>query len=121
VPTISERLSSSRFVSIELLPPRTPTVEEALAAAVQELAPLNPAFVAVTYGVNGSDRGRTEALVEQLAGSEALPLPQQRASRHPAGCAHRRPLGRRHPGPRAYRELFRPGAAEAPTVHGVRS
>lgn len=84
MPTISERISRGRFVSIELLPPRTPTGEEALAAAVQELAPLDPAFVAVTYGANGSDRGRTEALVEQLAGSEALPLP------HLTCAAHRR-------------------------------
>lgn len=51
---------------------------------MQELAPLDPAFVAVTYGANGSDRGRTEALVEQLAGSAALPLP------HLTCAAHRR-------------------------------
>ncbi|NHC15030.1 methylenetetrahydrofolate reductase [Motilibacter deserti] len=84
MPTISDRIRGGRFVSVELLPPRTPAGEEALAAAVQELAPLSPAFVAVTYGANGSDRGRTEALVEQLAGSEALPLP------HLTCAAHRR-------------------------------
>jgi len=84
VPTVSERVSNGRFVSVELLPPRTPTGEEALAATVDQLAPLNPAFVAVTYGANGSDRGRTEALVEHLAGTEVLPLP------HLTCAAHRR-------------------------------
>ena len=84
MPTIRERVDEGRFVSIELLPPRTPAGEEVLTAAIQELAPLNPAFVAVTYGADGSDRGRTEALVEQLAGSDALPLP------HLTCAAHRR-------------------------------
>lgn len=84
MPTVSEQISNGRFVSIELLPPRTPAGEEALTTAVRDLAPLNPAFVAVTYGANGSDRGRTEALVEQLAGSSVLPLP------HLTCAAHRR-------------------------------
>ena len=82
MPTISERVTSGRFVSIELLPPRTPVGADALATAVQELAPLNPAFVAVTYGANGSDRGRTEPLVEQLAGTDALPLPHLTCAAH---------------------------------------
>jgi methylenetetrahydrofolate reductase (NADPH) len=84
VSTVAERVNSGRFVSIELLPPRTAAGEQALATAVQELVPLNPAFVAVTYGANGSDRGRTEALVKELAGSAALPLP------HLTCAAHRR-------------------------------
>lgn len=84
MPTVSRRIAGGRFVSVELLPPRTPAGEAALATAVAQLAPLNPAFVAVTYGANGSDRGRTESLVEQLAGSAALPLP------HLTCAAHRR-------------------------------
>jgi methylenetetrahydrofolate reductase (NADPH) len=84
VPTVSERVSSGRFVSFELLPPRTPAGEDALTAAVEQLTPLNPAFIAVTYGANGSDRGRTQALVQQLAGTDALPLP------HLTCAAHRR-------------------------------
>jgi methylenetetrahydrofolate reductase (NADPH) len=51
---------------------------------VEQLTPLSPAFIAVTYGANGSDRGRTEALVEHLAGTDALPLP------HLTCAAHRR-------------------------------
>ena len=82
MPTVSARVSSGRFISIELLPPRTPAGEDALVAAVEQLTPLNPAFVAVTYGANGSDRGRTEALVEHLAGSKALPLPHLTCAAH---------------------------------------
>lgn len=84
MPTVSERVSNGRFVSIELLPPRSPAGEAALATAVRELAHLDPAFIAVTYGANGSDRGRTESLVAQLAGTGALPLP------HLTCAAHRR-------------------------------
>lgn len=82
MPTVSARVSSGRFISIELLPPRTPAGEDALFTAVEQLTPLNPAFVAVTYGANGSDRGRTEALVEHLAGSKALPLPHLTCAAH---------------------------------------
>jgi len=81
---ISERIAAGRFVSVELLPPRTAVGEDALAEALRQLRPLEPAFVAVTYGAAGSDRGRTETLVEELAGSEALPLP------HLTCAAHRR-------------------------------
>jgi methylenetetrahydrofolate reductase (NADPH) len=84
VSRVSERIRSARFVSIELLPPRTPAGEETLATAVDRLTPLGPAFIAVTYGAAGSDRGRTEALVEQLTATQALPLP------HLTCAAHRR-------------------------------
>ena len=79
---IHQRLLEGRFVSIELLPPRTPAGEAALTTALDELAELEPAFVAVTYGANGSDRGRTEALVERLAGTHAVPLPHLTCAAH---------------------------------------
>jgi len=69
---------------VELLPPRSAVGREALAEALSQLSPLAPAFVAVTYGAAGSDRGRTEALVEELTGTDALPLP------HLTCAAHRR-------------------------------
>ncbi|NHC46976.1 methylenetetrahydrofolate reductase [Motilibacter aurantiacus] len=72
--TVVDRITG-RFVSIELLPPRTPESGDALESALVELRALDPAFVAVTYGAGGSDRGRTEALVERLADGTALPLP----------------------------------------------
>lgn len=80
--TVSERISRGRFISIELLPPRSLAGEEALADALRGLVPLDPAFVAVTYGANGSDRGRTESLVEQLAGSTSAPLPHLTCAAH---------------------------------------
>jgi methylenetetrahydrofolate reductase (NADPH) len=82
VSTVSERISRGRFISIELLPPRSLAGEEALADALRGLVPLDPAFVAVTYGANGSDRGRTESLVEQLAGSTSAPLPHLTCAAH---------------------------------------
>lgn len=82
MPTVSEHVRSGRFISIELLPPRSAAGEEALATAINDLAILEPAFVAVTYGANGSDRGRTEALVAQLAGTTALPLPHLTCAAH---------------------------------------
>src|SRR4051794_37304773 len=81
MPTITERIAG-RFVSFELLPPRSPESAEALEAALVELAVLEPAFIAVTYGAGGSDRGRTEALVERLASAAALPLPHLTCAAH---------------------------------------
>lgn len=82
--TITERVQTGRFVSVELLPPRTPAGEDLLASALVEFAPLELAFIAVTYGANGSDRGRTEQLVAHLAGTATVPLP------HVTCAAHRR-------------------------------
>src|SRR4051794_311852 len=79
--TVRERISG-RFVSFELLPPRSPESAEALEAALVELAAVTPAFIAVTYGAGGSDRGRTEALVERLAGGASLPLPHLTCAAH---------------------------------------
>src|SRR3954454_4704044 len=80
-PTVRDRISG-RFVSFELLPPRSPESAEALEAALVELAALDPAVIAVTYGAGGSDRGRTEALVERLASAAALPLPHLTCAAH---------------------------------------
>jgi methylenetetrahydrofolate reductase (NADPH) len=80
--TVTDAVASGRFVSVELLPPRTPAGEETLRAALDDLAPLAPAFVAVTYGANGSDRGRTESLVKQLAGTAATAVPHLTCAAH---------------------------------------
>lgn len=80
--TIKERVQNGRFVSVELLPPRTPAGEDLLASALVELAPIEPAFIAVTYGANGSDRGRTEQLVSHLAGTATVPLPHVTCASH---------------------------------------
>lgn len=53
-------------VSFEFFPPKTPEMEEALWRTVRRLAPLNPAFVSVTYGAGGSTRERTHQTVKRL-------------------------------------------------------
>lgn len=80
--TVSDRVHAGQFVSVELLPPRTPVGEDLLASALAELATLDPAFIALTYGANGSDRGRTESLVAQLAGTNTIPLPHLTCAAH---------------------------------------
>ena len=53
-------------VSFEFFPPKTPESELTLWAAIGRLAPLNPAFVSVTYGAGGSTRERTHRTVRRL-------------------------------------------------------
>ncbi|MDB5456784.1 MAG: methylenetetrahydrofolate reductase [Caulobacter sp.] len=53
-------------VSFEFFPPKTPQMEENLWAAINRLAPLDPAFVSVTYGAGGSTRERTHRTVKRI-------------------------------------------------------
>jgi methylenetetrahydrofolate reductase (NADPH) len=53
-------------VSFEFFPPKTPAMEEALWQAITRLAPLDPAFVSVTYGAGGSTRERTHRTVKRI-------------------------------------------------------
>lgn len=53
-------------VSFEFFPPKTPEMEEHLWAAIRRLAPLNPAFVSVTYGAGGTTRERTHRTVKRI-------------------------------------------------------
>lgn len=55
-----------RAVSFEFFPPKSPDMEAQLWAAIRRLAPLNPAFVSVTYGAGGSTRDRTHATVKRI-------------------------------------------------------
>lgn len=52
--------------SFEFFPPRTEKLERNLWHAVQELAPVQPRFVSVTYGAGGSTRERTHATVRRI-------------------------------------------------------
>jgi len=52
--------------SFEFFPPRTEAAARALARTVADLAPLNPAFVSVTYGAGGSTRALTLETVRRL-------------------------------------------------------
>jgi methylenetetrahydrofolate reductase (NADPH) len=59
-------------VSFEFFPPKTAAMETALWAAIGKLAPLQPAFVSVTYGAGGSTRERTHATVKRIVEETAL-------------------------------------------------
>lgn len=53
-------------VSFEFFPPKTPEAEVSLWKTVDRLAPLNPEFVSITYGADGSTRERTHQVIESL-------------------------------------------------------
>lgn len=55
--------------SFEFFPPRSEDEEPILWAAVEALAPLEPSFVSVTYGANGSRRDRTISATRRIAAS----------------------------------------------------
>lgn len=59
-------------VSFEFFPPKSEKMEEQLWDAITQLAPLNPAFVSVTYGAGGSTRERTHATVARIVKETAL-------------------------------------------------
>lgn len=53
-------------VSFEFFPPKTEAGFAQLFAAIDDLKPLHPTFVSVTYGAGGSTRSKTVALVERI-------------------------------------------------------
>ncbi|MEM7431941.1 MAG: methylenetetrahydrofolate reductase [NAD(P)H] [Pseudomonadota bacterium] len=53
-------------VSFEFFPPNTPTLKEKMDHAIDLLAPLDPQFVSITYGADGSTRHRTHQTVARL-------------------------------------------------------
>lgn len=63
---IDELIARGRTTSFELFPPRTDQGERTLWSALEELEPLGPSFVSVTYGAGGSTRDRTHRLVVDL-------------------------------------------------------
>jgi methylenetetrahydrofolate reductase (NADPH) len=52
--------------SFEYFPPRTPEMAQALRRTIEELSPLHPSFVSVTYGAGGSTRQLTHDLVTSI-------------------------------------------------------
>lgn len=59
-------------VSFEFFPPKTAEMEANLWRAVQRLAPLQPRFVSVTYGADGSTRDRTHNIVRRIVRETGL-------------------------------------------------
>jgi methylenetetrahydrofolate reductase (NADPH) len=52
--------------SFEFFPPKTEEGERNLSAALEELRPLDPSYVSVTYGAGGSTRDRTVEITKHL-------------------------------------------------------
>ncbi|MCB1326911.1 MAG: methylenetetrahydrofolate reductase [NAD(P)H] [Spirochaetales bacterium] len=53
-------------LSFEFFPPRTPEASQTLYKTIEELSPLRPGYVSVTYGAGGSTRDLTRDLVVKL-------------------------------------------------------
>jgi methylenetetrahydrofolate reductase (NADPH) len=60
---IAEILAQGPSYSFEFFPPRTEKAEIALTRALEELEPLGPSYVSVTYGAGGSTRDKTHDIV----------------------------------------------------------
>ena len=54
------------LVSFEFFPPKTENSEATLWKTVERLAPLQPRFVSVTYGADGSTRDRTHRIISRI-------------------------------------------------------
>jgi methylenetetrahydrofolate reductase (NADPH) len=65
-------MSNAVRVSFEFFPPNDEEMAAQLWAAVERLAPLQPEFVSVTYGADGSTRSRTHACVLRMLRETAL-------------------------------------------------
>lgn len=59
-------------LSLEYFPPKTPDMEQRLWRTIEALTPLNPRFVSVTYGADGSTRDRTHKVVQRIQRETAL-------------------------------------------------
>ena len=59
-------------ISFEFFPPKTDKGEENLWRCIQELTPLHPSFVSVTYGAGGTTQDRTLRIVERIKKETAL-------------------------------------------------
>jgi methylenetetrahydrofolate reductase (NADPH) len=66
------RLRGRPTVSFEFFPPKDEQMEQTLWESVQRLTPLQPRFVSVTYGADGSTRTRTHNIVTRIHQTTSL-------------------------------------------------
>lgn len=66
------KLRGRPTVSFEFFPPKDESMERTLWESVERLAPLQPRFVSVTYGADGSTRTRTHNIVTRIQKTTAL-------------------------------------------------
>lgn len=66
------KLRARPAVSFEFFPPKDEQMEQTLWQSVQRLQSLQPKFVSVTYGADGSTRARTHNIVRRIQESTAL-------------------------------------------------
>ena len=61
-----------RSISFEFFPPKTPKFEAKLWQSIEQLAPIEPKFVSVTYGAGGSTRVATHKIVKNIINDTEL-------------------------------------------------
>lgn len=66
------QLRTRPMVSFEFFPPKDEQMEKTLWDSIQRLSPLQPRFVSVTYGADGSTRSRTHNIVTKIQSTTAL-------------------------------------------------
>ncbi len=71
---IRDLLAQGRTISFEFFPPKTDAGVANLKTAVEELAPLDPSFMSVTYGAGGSTRDLTRDLVIAMNHEHDFPV-----------------------------------------------
>lgn len=74
--TVNTKPENKPSVSFEFFPPNSEKMEVVLWESIKRLAELEPRFVSVTYGADGSTRERTHAAVERIiAETDLTPAP----------------------------------------------
>src|SRR4029077_4440054 len=69
---IADLLAAGRTFSFEFFPPKSDAEQATLVKALNELQPLTPSFVSVTYRGGRSSRERTHALVSGILRTTTL-------------------------------------------------
>ena len=61
-----------RSISFEFFPPKTPKLEAKLWQSIEQLVPIGPKFVSVTYGAGGTTRTATHKIVKNIINDTEL-------------------------------------------------